>query len=369
MAKRRRLIILISMLVRRPFTLQYAREQVPCPCRVPLSKRTTPHGGMGFGNGHSCGCRPDYAFSSKAASSVGDRGHAGRPQRRTLVYEVVPGPIEKAEERSIMIHYKFSCLRAASLAALFAASLSSSAQNAVDKVLVGNTKVTMIHSYSGKDKLSKPALVTVFNFDLPIDAVTIDRSMEAHILNHDPIAHMKGDAGQASDPAAVAAKVQAAFSKRLINELKKTKIPVTSADSSAASNPPAYVLTVRGAFTAVRQGNMGARMMIGFGRGASDVKAHVVVSLIAPGSPILLAEFDLESVSGKKPGAAATMGVGSAAASVGTSTATDSKASVEGDTTRMAKTVATEIEDLMVAQQWIPPMKKSKQSETAEASQ
>jgi hypothetical protein len=171
-----------------------------------------------------------------------------------------------------MIHYKFSCLRAASLAALFAATLSSSAQNAVEKVLVGNTKVTMVHSYSGRDKLPKPALVTVFNFDLPIDAVTIDRSMEAHILNHDPIAHMKGDAGHASDPAAVAAKVQAAFSRRLINELKKTKIPVTSADSSAASNPPAYVLTVRGAFTAVKQGNMGARMMIGFGRGASDVK-------------------------------------------------------------------------------------------------
>jgi Domain of unknown function (DUF4410) len=267
-----------------------------------------------------------------------------------------------------MIHYKFSCLRVASLAALFAASLSSSAQNAVEKVLVGNTKVTMVHSYNGKDKLPKPALVTVFNFDLPIDTVTIDRSM-AHILNHDPIAHMKGDAGQASDPAAVAAKVQAAFSRRLINELKKTKIPVASADSSAASNPPAYVLTVRGTFTAVKQGNMGARMMIGFGRGASDVKAHVIVSLVAPGSPVLLVEFDLESVSGKKPGAAATMGVGSAAASVGTSTATDSKASVEGDTTRMAKMVATEIEDLMVAQQWIPPMKTSKQSETAQISQ
>jgi hypothetical protein len=70
----------------------------------------------------------------------------------------------------------------------------------------------MVYSYNGKDKLPKPALVTVFNFDLPVDAVTIDRSIEAHILNHDPIAHMKGDAGQASDPAAVAAKVQAATS-------------------------------------------------------------------------------------------------------------------------------------------------------------
>ena len=268
-----------------------------------------------------------------------------------------------------MTHDTLSFLRAALIAALFTSTLSSSAQNAVEKILVGNTKVTMIHSYSGKDKLPKPALVTVFDFDLPIDAVTIDRSAEAHILNHDPIAHIKGDAGQASDPAAVARKVQTAFSKRLISELKKMKIPVTSANSSANSDSSAYALTVRGAFTAVKQGNMGARMMIGFGRGASDVKAHVIVTLIAPSSPVLLAEFDLESESGKKPGAAATMGVGSAAASVGTSTATDSKASVEGDTTRMAKTVATEIEDLMVAQQWIPPMKTSKQTETTQASQ
>jgi Domain of unknown function (DUF4410) len=267
-----------------------------------------------------------------------------------------------------MTHYTLSFVRAASIATLFVATLSSSAQNAVEKVLVGNTKVTMVHSYSGKDKLPKPALVTVFDFDLPIDVVTIDRSMEAHILNHDPIARIKGDAGQASDPAAVARKVQAAFSKRLISELKKTKIPVTSANSSANSDSPAYALTVRGAFTAVKQGNMGARMMIGFGRGASDVKAHVIVSLTAPSSPALLAEFDLESESGKKPGAAATMGVGSAAANVGTSSVTDSKASVEGDTTRMAKTVATEIEDLMVAQQWIPPINTSKQTETAQAS-
>ena len=73
-----------------------------------------------------------------------------------------------------MIHYSFSFLRAASLAALFAASLSSSAQNAVEKVLVGNTRVAIIHSYSGKDKLPKPTQITVFDFDLPIDVVTID---------------------------------------------------------------------------------------------------------------------------------------------------------------------------------------------------
>jgi hypothetical protein len=89
---------------------------------------------------------------------------------------------------------------------------------------------------------------------------------------------------------------------------------------------------------------------------------------IAPSSPVLLAEFDLESESGRKPGAAASMGVGRQRRA-SEPAPPRSKASVEGDTARMAKTVATEIEDLMVAQQWIPPMKTSKQSETAHASQ
>ena len=57
--------------------------------------------------------------------------------------------------------YTLLFVRTASIVALFTATLSSSAQNAVEKVLVGNTKVTMVHSYSGKDKLPKPALVSV----------------------------------------------------------------------------------------------------------------------------------------------------------------------------------------------------------------
>jgi hypothetical protein len=43
-----------------------------------------------------------------------------------------------------MTHYTLSFARAASIAAFFAVSLSYSAQNAVEKVLVGNTKVTMV---------------------------------------------------------------------------------------------------------------------------------------------------------------------------------------------------------------------------------
>jgi Domain of unknown function (DUF4410) len=242
------------------------------------------------------------------------------------------------------------------------------AQNTAEKILVGDAKVTMIHSYSGEDKLPKPARAVIYDFDVPSEVITIDNSAAAHILNHDPIAHMKGDAGGESDPVAVAAKVQAAFSKRLVRELKKTSIPTSSAALGAGPDSTVNALTVQGDFTAVEQADKSARMMIGFRRGASDVKADVVVSLITEGNPITLAEFDLDSESGKKPGAA-TVGVGSAATSVGASGTTDNKASVEGDTSRMAKAVATEIEVILVAQQWIAPMTKTKRPEQAQATQ
>jgi hypothetical protein len=94
-------------------------------------------------------------------------------------------------------------------------------------------------------------------------------------------------------------------------------------------------------------------MMIGLGRGASDVKAHVIVSLATSVAPVTIAEFDITSESGKKPGAAATMGAGSVAAGAAAGGSTDNKATVEGDTIRMAKAVAKEIENIMAKQDWI----------------
>jgi hypothetical protein len=246
---------------------------------------------------------------------------------------------------------------ALSMIAMLSVPAISIAQSNAEKVLVGDTKVTMIQSYSGKDKLAKPPQVIVYDFNIPSDVITIDHSHAAHILDNGPIARRRGDAGEQSDPEAVAAKVQSAFSKGLIKELSKTSIPTTSAASSTGANPPVGALIVRGDFTSINEGDAAKRIIIGFGRGASDVKAHVIVSQVGQGDPIVLAEFNLDSASGKKPGAAATMGASStsAAASAGAAGETDRRATVQGDTSRMAKVVAKQIENVMVTQQWIKP--------------
>jgi Domain of unknown function (DUF4410) len=80
-----------------------------------------------------------------------------------------------------------------------------------------------------------------------------------------------------------------------------------------AEVPPTAVLIVEGEFIAIDEGNKTKRVMIGFGRGASDIKTHVIVSSLTGGKKTPVLEFNLNSASGKKPGAAATVGAGSLA--------------------------------------------------------
>jgi hypothetical protein len=242
-----------------------------------------------------------------------------------------------------------------SIALLAAGVPAAKSQNGVTKLLVGDAKITVLQKYNGLESLQKPVAIVLHPFSVPEDVITIDRSPVAHILGNGPIAHMKGDAGRHSDPEAVANDIEQTFVKSLMKELGPLPIPTSVAENTPASAPQPGTLEVRGEFTAVQQGNETARVMIGFGRGASDVQAHVIASLMTSKGPIVVAEFNLNSESGKKPGAAATMGVGSAATSVAASGATAGKGSVEGDTLRMAKATAKEIESIMLEQSWIPP--------------
>lgn len=247
--------------------------------------------------------------------------------------------------------------------AMFSSSLTT-AQNKAEKLLVGDTKITVIAGYKGEAKLAAPTKIVVHDFDVPSEIITVDHSPASHILSNSPIAHMKGDAGEEENPAAIAKKVQTAFSKTLLNDLKKTSIP--SAGSHLGANPeePAGTLIVRGDFITIKQGNKTTRMMIGLGRGASDVQAHVVISLLTDNGPILLSEFKVDAASGKKPGAVETMGVGSVATSAAAGAATDSKSSVEGDTARIANAVAKEMNTIMATQGWVASQPSGDKSQT-----
>ncbi len=297
---------------------------------------------------------------------------------------------------------------------------ATAADNAAKKLLVGDTKVDVLAKYQG-EALPRPDRILIVDFKVPPDAVSLDDSVAARL--HGPRHHKAAEQGKAPDsPEAVAKQVQSSFSKSLVHELQQASLPVEAvaadavnpassanpasspanpanpanaanppaseanagnpANEASAANPPSPAssansangaipanaaqatpgtLVVQGDFTLVDQGNKTKRLLIGFGKGASDVQAHVTVSRLTANQPLVLLEFKVQSKSGKKPGAAATVGAGaatlgtvsagSAAAGMATGGVLDRSASVQADAARMAKSVAKQIVDLMNNQQ------------------
>lgn len=232
--------------------------------------------------------------------------------------------------------------------AMMSVAASLYGQSGPQKILVGDAKVTVIQSYQG-DPLPKPQGAMIFDFAVSPDVVTMDKSVSARM--HQRRERLTGSNPDAT-PEQVAQSVQTTFSDKLQTDLQKAGIAAQLAPTATSPVAP-HTLEVRGEFTSVDQGNRTKRIVVGFGRGASDVKAHVRLLLITDTEPIVVSEFELKSESGKKPGAAETAGVGSAAAGAAVGSAGDRKATVDSDTERMANAVAKQIEQVMIAQKWI----------------
>lgn len=215
-------------------------------------------------------------------------------------------------------------------------------------MITGEAKVKVIRSYTGA-KLPKPLDTVVYDFAIPEDSISKDNSLAERLHEHHESRH--GNNSHTS-PVTIAAELNEIFSKTLVGELQTTAHPVERATASDAS-VPRYSMVVHGEFTGVSQGDRGKRILIGLGKGASSVEAHVTVTLLNETGQIVLSEFTLKSGSGKKPGAAETMGMGGIAVGAATGTVSDKKETIEADTKRMAQAVAKQISQIMVSQQWI----------------
>jgi hypothetical protein len=108
------------------------------------------------------------------------------------------------------------------------------AESAPQKLIVGDAKVDMIHSYQGPE-LPKPDQVVVYNFPVPPDAITMDQSAAARLLGHGVLARIKGDSNNDTTPEAVAEHVEGVVSKTLVSELGKTSVPTTAQQGDGAA--------------------------------------------------------------------------------------------------------------------------------------
>lgn len=239
--------------------------------------------------------------------------------------------------------------------ALYVATLAAGvagAQSSAGNIVTGKAKVEVISSYTGSERLPKPQIVIIQDFALVGDVIT-DESAAARLHRHLSLRH---GSDEDSTPEVLIEQVQASFSKTLIQQFAKVNVQSERAVDEMGT-PVGAVLIVEGEFVAIHEGDKTKRVMIGFGRGASDIKTHVIVSLFVNGARTTVLEFNLNSESGKKPGAVATMGTGSLAVGVAVGDVGDKKGTVQADASRMAKAVAKQVEDFMTCQQWIsaPP--------------
>lgn len=233
-----------------------------------------------------------------------------------------------------------------------AVSIQASAQtqsNGLKSVLVGDSNVQVLQSRAGSDPLPKPERILVFDFNVPPELIAMDESVAGRMQTRRSARRGINE----STPEQVAQHVKEVFSRTLLQLLASVPIPSQRQQDGAATSP-IRSLVIRGEFLDVDQGNATRRIMIGFGRGASSVRAHVTVWLTQKTQSTMMSEFYLSFASSKKPGALATMGVGSLAVGAAAGDATDKKASVESDTKRMAKAVSKQLLSILSEQKWIP---------------
>ncbi|QIE26726.1 hypothetical protein SBC1_39980 (plasmid) [Caballeronia sp. SBC1] len=217
------------------------------------------------------------------------------------------------------------------------------AQSSVGNFLTGSAKVESVEPNSQGQIVPKPDRVVIHDFTVRTDDITLDHSIAGSLRRHRLLRHGNDED---STPQVLAQHVQAAFCKALTDQLEKDHIAAERASGEKAEGGVSS-LVVDGEFTAIDEGSKSERVMIGFGSGASDLKTHVNVSSVRAGHSMVVLTFDLDSKSGKKPGAIPGVVTGSLAVDAAKKAVGDKKSTVDADASRMAQLVAKQIESLM----------------------
>jgi hypothetical protein len=217
-------------------------------------------------------------------------------------------------------------------------------------------RVQPMHSYAGST-LPRPTVVVVNDFAVTPEEVKLDRGLSSRLKS------MLFDSSSTSEQESeIGRKVAAAVSKTLVQEIQKLGLPAMQGNATATGGS---TLVVTGQLLSVDQGNRTRRNLIGLGAGRSSVEADTQLYYNYAGTaPQFVASYEADSESGRKPGAAETMGVGAAtgaathmaATSAGTSAASEAlSADVDDLGKNMAKEIAKHLAQFFASQGWIPP--------------
>jgi hypothetical protein len=148
-----------------------------------------------------------------------------------------------------------------------------------------------------------------------------------------------------------------ALSEAMVEKLVKAGIPAEHSRGRVSLTP--RTLVIAGKFLTMDEGNQTLRVLVGFGAGASQVRTRAQAWMNGE----LVAEAETTAKSGKKPGAAATLGAGAAAGTVATAAAVTTAmtgatelfaTSVEADARRTGEEIADRIIRAYRERGWLP---------------
>ena len=185
-------------------------------------------------------------------------------------------------------------------------------------------RVQSVQTYSGST-LPRPSVVVVSDFAVTPTDVKLDSGVGSRLKS------LFSNSTEDEKQTETGRKVAAAVSKTLVKEIEKLGLPVIQAD--AASATAGNTLVVTGQLLSIDEGNRTRRNLIGLGAGRSSVQADTQLYYRSAGTrPQLVASYEADTESGRKPGAAETMGVGAATDAVGRMAVTSAGTSVASET-------------------------------------
>lgn len=188
--------------------------------------------------------------------------------------------------------------------------------------------------------LPQPDRILVRNFAVTLSEVSLDAGLGPTIA--------RDAQGEVAGPEQVKLGKSAAnaLAEELVAKLRDAGLPAERSSGRVALTPT--TLVIAGKFLTLDEGNQTMRTLVGFGAGASHVTTRVQAWMDGQ----LVAEAETEAESGKKPGAAVTLGAGAAMGTAATAAAIAAGTtgvsellltSVEADAKRTAREIADRI--------------------------
>jgi len=220
-------------------------------------------------------------------------------------------------------------------------------------VTSGCARVSTAHVQKTTDRLAKPALILVQDYQMSPNEVQLDSAISSQIKRA-----VKGT--KTEDQLRVEEEVSRTLTTTLVDEIRKLGIPAEPARMASAVAGP--TLSIEGQIVSINEANKAKRLVIGLGSGASEVRTLTQVYEVTSGDGHRLVEdFYTTTKSSRKPGfgpmaglgAAAGLAASHAAAAGGVGLATALSQTVEADVKHSAKQIAKELAKLFVEQGWI----------------